>query len=310
MATSYKVLFTGGGGAGSEAIARLWANKYEVYFADSDVKNIPPAIAKEHRYEIALAGEAWVRSVADLCNNKSIDILVPTVDEELPLISDLKKMLPKLVVLAPDENFISMMNDKLQFHDALAQAGIDTPNTITMENAHGVKLPAFAKPRFGRGSRGIQEIRSADELQAYRVLSRLPDRQLLLQEFLVGQEWTVYVAADSNGNLRSCIPILVEQKRGVTIKAITIEHKAILKLVECIHKTFPTYGPYNVQLMETKDGRLSVFEINPRVSTTLCLAISAGADPIADFVSEKSTLSLSHFVSGKRLQRNWFNHIS
>ncbi len=37
--------------------------------------------------------------------------------------------------------------------------------------------------------------------------------------------------------------------------------------------------------METREGRLAAFEINPRVSTTLVLAVAAGADPVADFLA-------------------------
>ena len=42
-----KILFTGGGGTGNEAIYRLLSSKYEVNFADADLKAISNSIPKK-----------------------------------------------------------------------------------------------------------------------------------------------------------------------------------------------------------------------------------------------------------------------
>lgn len=305
-----KVLFTGGGGAGSEAMVRLWESRYEVHLADADPESMPPSIFLQRRHTIALAGPAWINSVADLCRKESIDILFPTVDEELPLAADLQKAVQNTLVIVPTAAFIDRMNDKLQFSDTLGAAGIDVPRTYTIDAVSMIGFPCFAKPRFGRGSRGIQKLQNQREADAYQILSHDTPDQLLVQEHLTGQEWTVYVSANSEGKLRRVVPVRVDKKKGITIRAETAHHQGITDLCHRIQEGFKTSGCYNVQLMETKDGRLVVFEINPRVSTTLCLAVASGADPIAEFSDTTGTDKLLPFSGGVRLQRNWYNHIT
>jgi len=247
--------------------------------------------------------------MSDLWRRAGSDILIPGVDEELPLIPQLQEMLPKLITLVPSPSFVTLMRDKLAFANAFSAAGIDAPRTVTIDRVQEIGFPCLAKPRAGRGSRGIQILNSLEEVNAYRILARQPDNQLLVQELLKGQEWTVYVSADRAGNLRGVVPVKVNVKRGITIRAETMLHKGIEGYCKAIHTRFTTAGSYNVQLMETADGRLAAFEVNPRVSTTLCLAIAAGADPIQDLMRDDSGQGIRSFDSGVQLRRNWFNHI-
>ena len=57
----------------------------------------------------------------------------------------------------------------------------------------------------------------------------------------------------------------------------------------------------------TRDGKFLAFEINPRVSTTLCLAVAAGIDVI-----ELSCVAGEHVPAreGIRLDRFWTNVFS
>ena len=63
--------------------------------------------------------------------------------------------------------------------------------------------------------------------------------------------------------------------------------------------------------MLTNEGLVLPFEINPRISTTFCLAMAAGLDPIEafldNFVPLKSYLDYNDNV---RIRRFWHNNIS
>jgi carbamoyl-phosphate synthase large subunit len=308
-AARLKVLCTGGGGAGAEALQRLWSDRYDVHVADADESAIAPVIPEHRRHRIPMAGEAWAGAVSALCRRLSIDVLVPGVDEELPLVPAVVAATPALVPLLPQPAFVLLMKDKLASMRALLASGIDVPVTRTISEVDQIGFPCLVKPRDGRGSRGVQVLNSTEEARAYELLSRRPADGLLAQELLQGQEWTVYVSANRNAVLRCVVPVRVAVKRGITVRAETALHPGIVAYCRSIHERFPTSGPYNVQLMEASDGRLAAFEINPRVSTTLCLAVAAGADPIADFFSSEGTGSLRGFTAGMQLQRYWLNHI-
>jgi carbamoyl-phosphate synthase large subunit len=53
--TKLRLLFTGGGGAGTEALERLLSDRYEVFFADADRESKPYMIASDHWLQIPLA---------------------------------------------------------------------------------------------------------------------------------------------------------------------------------------------------------------------------------------------------------------
>jgi carbamoyl-phosphate synthase large subunit len=69
----------------------------------------------------------------------------------------------------------------------------------------------------------------------------------------------------------------------------------------------PTSGCYNIQLILTKEGKALPFEINPRISTTFCLIVAAGIDPIAIFLEQDPNKEISKFTEGVKLRRHWRN---
>jgi carbamoyl-phosphate synthase large subunit len=304
-----RLLFTGGGGAGNEALLRLLADRYTVHFADADMSRIDPGLPADRRHAIPLANDiAFAARLSDLCRRLSIGVLIPGVDEELPYMDEVAARTPGLRILVPEPAFVAIMRDKLVSMQELARGGIAVPRTSTAaEPAPG--FPCLAKPRRGRGSRGVQVLESEHDLEAYRQLSRLAPDAIILQELLVGQEYTVMMAADSNGILCAVVPVRVALKKGITLSAETQKSADVETACRAMHAAVPTRGCYNVQLIRTAEGRVLPFEINPRVSTTLCLGIAAGVDPIAVFLGEARHGDVS-FRAGVRLQRHWRNHIN
>jgi carbamoyl-phosphate synthase large subunit len=304
-----KLLITGGGGSGAEAINRLWAERYELHFADADLTALSPSLPAARSHAIPMAGPSWPHAIADICRSAAVDVLVPCVDEELPYVPEVVRSCPNLIPLLPSADFVRLMKDKLGSMEAMAKAGIDAPHTVGILSAEKIGFPCLVKPRDGRGSRGVQIVKNKAQLDAYLTLTDRAAEDLVAQELLLGQEWTVYVSADRDANLRAVIPMRVDLKKGITIRAQTQTNEAIATYCQALHARFPTPGPYNVQLIEQADGRIAAFEINPRVSTTLCLAIAAGADPVADFSDRHPAAALSPFRTGVRLRRNWLNNI-
>lgn len=307
------VLFTGAGGAASESVHRQWQGRYDLRFADADLQAVPPSIPEDLRVAIPRADAPdFVDALVDACERLGVDVLVPGVDEELRHVAELTSRLPGVDVLAPPQEFVDVMLDKLGSVELLRSHGLDAPSTVTADRASEVAYPCVAKPRSGRGSRGVMVLRSPAQVEPYLALHELPAHRVVLQELLVGEEYTTYVSADAAGELRCVIPVLVEQKRGVTIRARIDIHPDVVGYCEALHAALRPSGVYNVQLIRTPDGRVAPFEVNPRVSTTFSLAIAAGADPVAAFRPGDvgGAGGRQDAVPALRLQRYWLNHIS
>lgn len=305
-----RLMFTGGGGAGNEAIYRLWRELYDVRFADADVEAIDPAIPAERRFGIPFASDAeFPAALADICREQRIDILIPGVDEELPLMPAVADAAPNTAILVPGEAFVNQSMDKLATARALAARGLSAPRSATLDDAAAVGFPCFAKPRSGRGSRGVRVLADKGEAEAYLRLSGLKASEILVQELLVGREFTVLMAADREGRLHAVVPVEVAIKRGITIRARTVSEPSVTAACHAVHEAFAPGGCYNIQLILTEQGRALPFEINPRVSTTFCLGIAAGVDPIEIYFRTRASRELSPVRDGLELHRHWTNVI-
>lgn len=307
MTERRKLLFTGGGGAGNEAIYRMWQDRYDLHFADADILAINPTIPAERRHSIPMASNPdFVDGLAALCERLRIDVLVPGVDAELPFMQAVSEHVPGIQSLVPETNYVRTMLDKLETVRALIAHGLDAPRTDTIDGIKEIGFPCIAKPRWGRGSRGCQILRDSEQADAYRRLSGLPPEKIVVQELIEGDEFTVMMVADRNAHLAVVVPVKIDVKRGITLRGETDHNVHVITACRAIHKTIPARGCYNIQLMRTTNGRIVPFEINPRISTTFCLGLAAGIDPVSVFL-HGALNAAADFTSGIKLNRAWHN---
>jgi carbamoyl-phosphate synthase large subunit len=309
--TRPRLLFTGGGGAGTEALSRLLADRYEVFFADAELAAKPYQIAGDHWLQIPLATAAeFPGEIADVCQRLRIDLVIPTVDEELLPIARLPKHIG-FDVLLPPEHFVARHLDKLVSNQFMHEAGLPAPQTVAADQGR-LDFPSIVKPRSGRGSRNVATVYSEAELQAQITLTRQPPEDFVLQELVTGEEYTVMMAADRSGELRAVVPVLVECKRGITLRAATVQDNWVIEACRAIHAADPVPGSYNIQLIKTADDLVMPFEINPRISTTACLGLAAGVDFIGIYLGFPGTAchprnGLVSFQNRLGLKRSWYN---
>ena len=138
---------------------------------------------------------------------------------------------------------------------------------------------------------------------------RQPD-DFIVQELLQGQEYTVMMAADQTSHLRAVVPVKVRLKRGITLRAETDRDEKVIAACVAIHAAHPVTGCFNVQLVKTKEGDVKPFEINPRISTTTCLALAAGVDFIDMYLGSGQATNLTmsglaSFQDNLQLKRSW-----
>jgi carbamoyl-phosphate synthase large subunit len=307
-----KVLFTGGGGSGTEALVRLLRNRYELHFADSqqELGVIHSDVDSNHQHKIPWANQAdFTNKIVELIKELGIDFLIPGVDEELPYLFEVQELLPDLKILAPDVEYIHTMMDKLTMAEAMSSKNLPSPGAYRINDIGLLDFPAVIKPRLGRGSRGVQILPYKNDISAYLQLAKRDKEQFVMQENLIGVEYTVMMSANYLGSLCAIVPVRVDEKRGVTISAEVVDDPLIINVCSEIHSQFKTKGCYNIQLMKVDENTAIPFEINPRISTTFCLGVAAGIDPIANYTLEAVSNELQAYKKGLHLRRYWNNYI-
>ena len=235
-----RVMFTGGGGPGSEALWHLLGERYEMHFADADRDRIDPSIPAARRHAVPPAGDAaFVGELNALCRGEGIDLLVPSVDEELLALALARRELAPARLLLPSSEYVATMLDKWTMASVLSSLGIQVPATRRVSDGlEGVAFPCIAKPRRGRGSRGVSVLQDRRAAEALAQLGAAADT-MLLQEKVEGVEYTVQMLADAAGSLRALVPVKVLLKRGVTIHGETDLEPSVTAACREIHRVFP-----------------------------------------------------------------------
>jgi carbamoyl-phosphate synthase large subunit len=244
-----------------------------------DVNPHSPAVQMAHRaYEVPLSDDpAYLDTIFQICQAHDIGLVVPTIDDELPLFAEHRARFESAgikVSVSPLETTLAC-NDKLATCQRLRAAGVAAAATwLPRRLPKSATTPLFIKPRGGRG--GVQAYRAntAEELAFFS--NYVADA--VVQEFLDGPEFTLDLFCDFRGRPLSVVPRQrVVIRAGVIDRGRTVDDPALIDLALQCARVFDFFGPVNIQC-RIAGGRPVVFEINARFSGGIPLTIAAGAD--------------------------------
>jgi carbamoyl-phosphate synthase large subunit len=245
----------------------------------TDVNPLSPGVQFcDRAYRVPLSNDpTYLDAISDLCEAEGIGLIVPTIDEELPLFASAVPRFASqgIKVAVSSEETTLICNDKYTTCTYLRAAGIAAAESFlppTMPEQP--RLPMFIKPRRGRGSIGAVSVRTRPHLDFF--LGYVDDP--VVQEFLGGPEYTIDLMCDFRGRPLSIVPReRVVIRSGVIDRGRTVNDRKLIDLALACADVLSFAGPINIQC-RTVGGRPTVFEINPRFSGGIPLTIAAGAD--------------------------------
>lgn len=304
-----KILISGLGGSLFPVLHHKLKEKYCTVYVDNN-----PVIKKLYSdlntYIVpAVLDPSYKTVIKEIINSNGIDIYLPLIDEEILIAHEIASEMKNIFLISPSLEFCNLSLNKFNLMRQLEKKRISHISSWTGDDFHyETDAVYFVKPLYGRGSRGVRTIRSREELEAYYLLERYKPNETLIQEKIGGTEYTVGMTTNSEDQILSFTPKKIISKKGITVEAIAVEKPNIFELCKKINLEFRPKGPINIQLFETQNGDLKVFEINPRFSTTSIMSFEAGIDEIS--------LLLDHWTSkhfgpplnckeGLRLIRRW-----
>jgi carbamoyl-phosphate synthase large subunit len=276
------VLVTGAGGAGGIGAIRTLTERtdHNVVAADMDTAAAGLYLADQAVTIPAADDPEWIDSVTDAVRATDTHVVVPTVDEELPQVENLRESLPEAVsIVAPRQAAVDIALDKYRTYRVLHEAGHTVPRSWLAADPPGSEAyPLIAKPRRGRGSRGVERLETEADLTEYLRGTDCDRDGVLLQEFIAGDEYTTSVTATQDNRLLGVVPKEAIEKDGSTTRGVTRDAPAVAETCRKIFRTIQPAGPMNVQQIIDESGSPYTIEINPRFSSTSCLTAAAGVD--------------------------------
>ncbi len=252
----------------------------------------------------------YVPALARIVRRHRIDMLIPLVDTELPVLSRARETFAGLgcAALISPPAVIGVCRDKLQTFRFLQARAIDTPPTWPIAEVLRSRsrcFPYFLKPRCGSASRGSFIIRGEAELRAFARI--VPDG--ILQRFVAGTEHTLDVYTGFDGRCRCVVPRRrLEVRGGEVTTGLTVRHAGIIRTgVRVAEALADCVGLITIQLFLTPEGTVEVIEINPRFGGGAPLSIAAGADfprwLLGEWQGRRPRIRLDHFREGVMMLR-------
>ncbi|MDE1178408.1 MAG: carbamoyl-phosphate synthase large subunit [Edaphobacter sp.] len=300
--------------SGTQACKALKAEGYEVVLINSNPASImtDPEVADRTYIEplsVAYLEEIIRVEAAMLKEGDGKFAVLPTVGGQTAL---------NLAVDLADSGFLEKQNveligakleaikkaeDRLLFKDAMNKIGLDMPKsqlvtTVSagLEFAAKIGFPAVIRPSFTLGGSGGGIAYNREEMTEIlsRGLDLSPVHECLIEESVLGwKEYELEVVRDLNDNviiicsIENFDPMGVHTGDSITVapaQTLTDREYQVMRdaAIRVIREIGVETGGSNVQFaVNPLTGRMTVIEMNPRVSRSSALASKATGFPIA-----------------------------
>ncbi|HTD96596.1 MAG TPA: carbamoyl-phosphate synthase large subunit [Edaphobacter sp.] len=304
--------------SGTQACKALKAEGYEVVLVNSNPASIMTDPEVADRTYIEPLNSAYLEEILrvesemldpDGLGGKGKFALLPTVGGQtaLNLAVDLADsgVLEKLGVelIGAKLEAIKKAEDRLLFKDAMTKIGLDMPRSALINNlrdglefAAKIGFPVVIRPSFTLGGSGGGIAYNREELMEIlaRGLDLSPVHECLLEESVLGwKEYELEVVRDLKDNviiicsIENFDPMGVHTGDSITVApAQTLTDREYQSMrdaaIRVIREIGVETGGSNVQFaVNPLNGRMTVIEMNPRVSRSSALASKATGFPIA-----------------------------
>src|SRR5450432_481001 len=298
--------------SGTQACKALKSEGYEVVLANSNPATIMTDPESADRTYIDPLTREYLEEIirieSEMCGGKGFALL-PTVGGQTALnlavdLADsgiLEKYNVELIGAKVDA--IKKAEDRLFFKDAMQKIGLDVPKSALVANvkdgtefAGKIGFPVIIRPSFTLGGSGGGIAYNREELSDVlsRGLDLSPVHECLIEESVLGwKEFELEVMRDLADNvivicsIENFDPMGVHTGDSITIapaQTLTDKEYQIMRnaSIAVLREIGVDTGGSNVQFAVNPDnGRMTVIEMNPRVSRSSALASKATGFPIA-----------------------------
>lgn len=309
------VLLTAAGGLGMPSIIACIKNNYEkrrIKIICTDISDKPIMHYKANEFYLLSKGNSknYMNSLLKICKKSKVDVVIPNSAPEILAISRNLHLLHsnKIFATVPIYNSVKKTMSKNETYEILKENKIPVPEFYLVNNEnefHGAlrtmgypNNPICFKPSdYGSsgGARGFRILRKENSIgdiilknkpgsseidyeTALRLFSENKKLNLLVMEYLPGDEYSVYVLANK-GKMEYCIPQLRERlEQSYSFEASVKKNDKIHQICNEITKVMNLDYNSNIQIKLSRNNQPKVVEINPRMGGSIALSAAAGVN--------------------------------
>jgi carbamoyl-phosphate synthase large subunit len=269
-----------GGAAGIGAIKALRLAEYRGRIVAADCDPLSPGL------ELADAGIVvppasspdFFQRALQAIREEGVDVILPTSGFDTPVYAEHQGDLHVAGITAIGCGLHTMQTcvDKWRFYERVRDE-FPVPRTY-LHLPDDLDYPCFVKPIRGKGGRGTTLCR---DRQALELRLREGD-DVLIQEYLPGNEYSVDVLADLDGRPIVAVPRLhLARAERVSVRGQVLHHEGIESMCMRLAHSLRVKGPVSMQLRCDAAGRPHFLEVNPRLGGGTFFSALAGVNMAA-----------------------------
>jgi carbamoyl-phosphate synthase large subunit len=275
------VLVTGiGGNVGQGILRNIISLNLPIRIIGTDISNFTPGNHLcDFAYKVPYAyDENYIASIQDIIDTENVDLVLPSTDYEIYYLSKNADNL-NAVVVASDANIAKIYLDKYESYLYLSKNNIPFAKSWLVGEYDFSEKEIIAKPREGRGSRGIKFNPENP--------NQLPEGYMI-QPLVKGKEITTAVYVNKQGKLHGLITMERSLISGTTAECkVVFQHDNELKVIA--NKMIALgglVGSFNIQSIVTTENEIIPFEINCRISGTNSIRHNLGFQDVKYSIQE------------------------
>jgi carbamoylphosphate synthase large subunit len=229
---------------------------------------VPPAAHPAFLDELALA-----------VRRQDIQLLIPTVTEELPVIARHWCRVSAVPAMIGPAVPVEVADDKHATCVRLSGLGVTVPRFCLPSEVRSpgdvertLGWPCLSKPRRGRGGRGVA-VREPSDWPALEAL----DNSFVLQEFLPGTDYDPNLLMPRDRGAAPLVVVLEKTrlKEGIVGNAAEVRRADapdVAALAAAAGQALGFVGPLDLDVRRGRDGRPAVIDINARFGANIACA--------------------------------------
>ena len=209
---------------------------------------------------VSKSPKKYLNKTLNICKKYKIDILIPLMDYEIPILSRNKKFFEKINTTVVVSNINTILNclDKKKNYIFCKINNIPVPQTYFKKKT-SFKYPLIRKNILG--SAGLDQ----KVIRKYKDLYNFDSKKHILQKNIIGDEYGMDILNDYKGEyVHSFVRKKIIMKNGETDKATVIKNIKFIKLAKMISQKFKHIGSMDVDFIMTPKGKIYFIDFNTR----------------------------------------------
>jgi carbamoyl-phosphate synthase large subunit len=228
--------------------------------------------------------DAFMERIELIREREQIDVLIPCLDAELPIVTRLGPRLEAMGIATFMPSPVQLeLRNKDRLEELAGHAGIACPETKPVTEAgffYNCSREGWRYPFVVKGIFYDAEIVRSPE-QGAAAFARIASHwglPVLVQRFLKGEEVNLTAVGDGEGRLLGAVMMkkLALTDKGKAWAGITIADDRLYEASRALVAATQWKGPLEVEVMREPDGTYQLIEINPRFPAWVYLSAGAG----------------------------------